>query len=324
MLTRGRHHGHAALWLENDLLRVGLLPEKGADIFELTSRPEGVQLLMESPSGLRPPSGRLPEDFLENYEGGWQELFPNHGDACTFHGRMMPMHGEVALLPWEAQVLEDNPQKTTVNFKVHCRKAPLVLERTMRVRSDLAVLEILSRVTNDSGEECEFVWGHHLTFGESFLREGSTLDLPAERLFTPDPVYEPATARLAPGQAGPWPWALGRDGSPVDLRRIGRRELHSHDDAYLTGLARGHFSLTSPSLKLRFSLDWDARLFPWVILWQPYGGAELPPLTGMYGVGIEPWSSRYPLDEASRRGEAHRLAGHQSLETRLAASIEKL
>jgi len=324
MSIEGRVGGYNAVWLENELLRVGVLPEKGADIFEIIYLPDRLQLLMKSPAGLRPRPEKEPADFLENYEGGWQELFPNHGDACEMNDQTIPMHGEVALLPWEALELQENDSETSLRLQVRCRKTPFVLERLMRLHSGEARLEILERVTNGSDEQREFVWGHHLTLGEAFLKEGSQLEVDAKTIWTPDPVFEPKTARLAAGQVSSWPQARGRDGKLVDLQLIPGREAHSHDDAYLTGLKRGHFQVTSPQAGLRFSLDWDEKVFPWVTLWQPYGGAELPPLTGIYGVGIEPWVSRLSLAEAIQKGEARTLAGKQSLDTRLTASIVKL
>ena len=324
MLIRGQYRGHTAVWLENEFLRVGVLPEKGADIFEFVYQPSGIQILIEMPGGLKPP-GDLPQDeFLDNYEGGWQELFPNHGDACEFRGQAMPMHGEVALLPWEVQVLSDTVTETRLHFQVRCQKTPFLLERIMRLRAETAQLEILEKLTNESDEPCEFVWGHHVTLGETFLGGESRLDIAARTILTPDVLFESGTARLAPGQTSPWPSAQDRMGNTIDLASIPARQVHSHDDAFLTGLERGHYTVTSPSRGLRFSLDWDETLFPWVAFWQPYGGADLPPFTGMYGVGIEPWISRYPLAEAVEKGQAHRLAGRTSLETRLVASLTPL
>jgi hypothetical protein len=92
----------------------------------------------------------------------------------------------------------------------------------------------------------------------------------------------------------------------------------------LTNLASGHYTVTSQHKGLRFSLDWDEALFPWIAFWQPYGGADLAPFTGLYGVGIEPWVSQYPLTEAVEKGQARSLAGRSSLETRLVASVTRL
>lgn len=321
MLIKGQYRRHAALWLENEALRVGILPEKGADIFEFVHRASGIQLLIEMPGGLKPPTGQPQGEFLDNYEGGWQELFPNHGDACGFRGQVLPMHGEVALLPWDVQVLQDNAAETCLHLQVRCQKTPFLLERTMRLRAGSTQLEILGKVTNESEQACEFVWGQHVTLGEAFLDGESRLDIPASTLLTPDMLFEPATARLAPGQTSSWPAGRNRQGGTIDLAAIPGRQVHSHDDAFLTGLARGHYTVTSPHLGLRFSLDWDEALFPWIAFWQPYGGADQMPFTGMYGVGIEPWISRYPLAEAVEKGQAKCLAGKASLQTRLVASV---
>jgi hypothetical protein len=79
---------------------VTVLPGKGADIAELVHKPSGVQFLMKTPAGLQPPKVSPPADFLENYEGGWQILFPNANEGCEHRGRDIPFHGEAALLPW--------------------------------------------------------------------------------------------------------------------------------------------------------------------------------------------------------------------------------
>ena len=324
MLITGVEQGNPALWLENEHLRVGVLPQKGADIFELTYRPTGIQLLMQTPWGLKAPGKKPPAEFLENYEGGWQELFPNHGDACVFRGQPIPMHGEVALLPWEVQVLQDDVVETRLHLQVRCRKTPFLLERTIRLRAGTAQLEILEKVTNESVTRCEFVWGHHLTLGEAFLHGESRLEVQAGTILTPQVLYEPGTARLAPGQISSWPNARDRQGGTIDASKIPDRSAHSHDDAFLTGLGSGSFTVTSPGCGLCFTLEWDEKLFPWIAFWQPYGGADLPPFTGMYGVGIEPWVSRYSLAEAVEKGQALCLEGKASLETRLAASVTQL
>ena len=53
----------------------------------------------------RPAKGVVVSEFLENYAGGWQELFPSAGDPCTYRGEPIPFHGEVATLPWELEIL---------------------------------------------------------------------------------------------------------------------------------------------------------------------------------------------------------------------------
>jgi galactose mutarotase-like enzyme len=320
MLTDGEVNGHRALYLENDALKITVLPDKGADVYELVHKPSGVDFLMKTPQGLRPPGEEPPSDFLDNYEGGWQELFPNTGDPCEYGGVSLRFHGEVALLSWSHVVERDDGEETSVLLSVRCLKTRLLLERRMRLRGYEPVLEIEEEVTNGSDFPAEFVWGHHVVLGGDFLEDGCRVDVPARTLITPEELYEPATARLAPGQTERWPLARGRGAEErVDLRHVPGPGTRSHDDAFLTDLDEGRLSVTNPRKDLEFVLEWDAAVFRYVVLWAPYGGADLPPLTGIYGLGIEPWVSRHNLEGASRCGESVRLDPGQSLRTALRA-----
>ena len=317
MISKSSLNGHRAVWLENDVLRLAVLPDKGADVPLIYHQASGVQFLMQTPAGLRPPSSRPPADFLENYEGGWQELFPNANEACEVKGKSLPFHGEVALLPWDYQIVGENE----LRFSVACRQTPFLLERRMQLVGN--VLRLESKATNQGADDWPYVWGHHIVLGGDFLEDGCKLQLPASTIHTPDVLAEPATARLAEKQSTSWPHAMGRMcGETFDLREIPGPEARGHDDAFVTGLATGHLDVTNPRLKLRFHLDWDAALFPWVVLWQPFGGADLPPLTGIYGLGIEPWVSRYNLVEAVVAKQARLLAPGQSITTNWSVKIE--
>lgn len=322
MLREGTINDHQALWLENDSLQISVLPQKGADIYEFIHKPSGVDFLMKTPSGLLPPGDSPPEDFLENYEGGWQELFPNPGDPYDYQGAALPFHGEVALLPWEFSVERDDEQMVAVRFSVRCRQTPFRVERVMRISKGKPYLEIEGTVANLSPRIEHFSWGHHIVLGGSFLEAGCRLDIPAETIITPDVLYEPATARLAPGQSEPWPMALGRQpGERFDLREIPAPDVHAHDDVYLTGIKKGWLEAINPRLGLSFWLEWDPGIFGCVVNWQPLGGADLPPLTGIYGVGIEPWVTRFDLAQAIQQGEALSLRPGESLSTTLRAGV---
>jgi len=70
--------------------------------------------------------------------------------------------------------------------------------------------------------------------------------VPAGTIITPDELYEPATARLAPGQREPWSLALDRNPDErVDLRHVPGPEVHSHDDVYLTDFVQGYVAVTN-------------------------------------------------------------------------------
>ena len=321
--------GWDALVLESDRLRVAVIPEKGADIYEFVDVASGLDVLFKAPWGLLPPgSPPRPEadglEFIGNYEGCWQELLPNANDACVYEGVDLPFHGEAALLPWEADILQDGGDALAVKLSVRCRLLPFRLERTMRLASGNTDLVLEETVTNDGPGRLPFVWGHHLVLGPPFIEERCRLELPARSIETADQVWE-ETARLAPGQRSRWPHAQLRDGSgTVDLGEIPGPDDGSHDDLFVGDFSAGWATVVNDRLGVRFRLSWDAALFPWLVLWQPYGGATDPSLAGSYGLGVEPWTYRGCLEQAVEAGQATWLESHASLSTTVTASIERL
>jgi hypothetical protein len=318
-------HGWRAVHLTSDKLEVTVLPGKGADIYAITDLGSGVDPLFTAPWGLQPPGAtpRAGSDgtaFLENYEGGWQELFPNTNDPASYRGLSLPFHGEVASLPWSWSTAADGAGETAVQFTVECHLVPFRLERTIRLLHGERRLVLDERVTNLSGDPAHFTWGHHCVLGPPLVGDGAELHVPCQTVITGTEPWED-TARLVPGQRSNWPTARCRDGNVADLSRVPGPKTGSHDDVFLTGLYGGWAELANPSLGLGFRLDWDPAVFRWVISWQPFGGARAMPLRGAYALGIEPWTSGGNLEAALADGEAVELPGHGQLETTVSATI---
>jgi hypothetical protein len=321
VITEGAVRGWRALTLEDGRLRVTVLPDKGAEMYELVDRESGIDVLFKAPWGLQPPGSPAREGseghaFLENYGGGWQELFPSVNEPCTYRGAPMPFHGEVASLSWQAE--QDGE---TLVLTVDSVATPLRLERRMRLDDGVLVLD--ETATNRSDEPVHLVWGHHCVLGSPFLEAGCRLDVPARTIVTIPEVWED-TARLAPDQRSRWPHARLRAGGSVDLRVVPGPEEGSHDDVYLTDLDSGFGEVSNARLGLAFRLDWDADVFRWVIAWQPYGGARAMPLAGAYALGVEPWISRFDLERAVAAGEAIDLRAGASLQTTIQAQVRRL
>jgi hypothetical protein len=311
-------NGWDAIVLENDVLRVTVLPAKGAEIASLIDRRTGTELLFTAPWGLQPP-GSPPREgsdgapFLENYAGGWQELFPTAGDPCEHRGRSLPFHGEVATAAWEWRELDGG-----LALGVDCPLSPLRVERRMRL--DGPALRIDQTAINLSDEPEEFVWGHHLVLGTPLVAAGARFLTPARTIVTIPEMWE-ETARLEPGQRSGWPNARLRNGGEVDLSVVPGPEAESHDDVYLTDLDGGWAEVVNEALDLRFRIAWDPAVFRWIISWQPYGGARAMPLAGAYALGVEPWVSGGNLADAAAAGEALALEPRGRLSTTVTATV---
>ncbi len=74
IIEGGTVNGHSTIYLQNDRMRVGVLPGKGGHVFELLymtgAASVPVECLMHTPWGLKAPGAGAQADFLENYEGG--------------------------------------------------------------------------------------------------------------------------------------------------------------------------------------------------------------------------------------------------------------
>ena len=296
-ITETIYRGLRTLTLENEIVRVSFLADKGADIFEFLHKPTDTDFLWRSPLGVRNPATFVPTvpraegAFLDYYEGGWQECMPTGGDEAVYAGTQFGPHGEVCLIPWHYAILEDDPERVQVRFAVRTYRTPFRLEKTVTLERHSGVLAFSERLVNEGAEPVDFVWGHHPAFGPPFLDESCVIDLPGARVRTVDLG---ATSRCRVGSDYTWPHVAGRDGTTIDLTRIPSDQARSHDLAFLTDMPEGWYAITNTRRRVGFGMVWPLDVFPVAWFWQVYCGALQQPWYGRtYNVALEPWSTPY-------------------------------
>jgi hypothetical protein len=312
--TYGRHT--RALVLENNLVRVVVLADKGADIYELTYKPRGVDVLWKAPWGLRelgslaPSAGDSTVAWMDHYEGGWQEIFPSGGPACTYKGVEMAEHGELATSPWDYEIISDGGQAAEVRFRIALTRTPFRLERTMSLAAGRADIAFSERLVNEGAEPMDYMWGHHPAFGAPFLSGDCRLDVPARRAINHEVQIDPVRAWLADGGEWSWPMAPGRDGLTHDLSRVPGSDVRVNNLCYLADLREGWYGLTNTKMGFGMGLVWPKETFPYMWLWQELGGSLGYPFYGRCRVmGVEIWTSipGSGLVKALKAGTAARL-----------------
>lgn len=313
--------------LENELLRISVLPDKGTDIFEFLYKPLDVDFMTVSPQGLRNPNRGLPTNahssgFLHDYwEGGWMECFPNGGNPANYQGVEFGQHGEVHLIPWRHAVIEDDPAKVSVRFWARTYRTPFLVEKTLTLEQHSPVLLIQERVTNESDVPVDYMWGHHPVFGRPFLEPGCTIDVPGCRAQVHNELYSPDNT-LDPGQEFEWPLAPNRNGGVTDLSITPALDAHIENLVYLSSLEAGWCAVTNPRLGVGIGLAWPTEVLPYLSLWQEY--AANPTYLWyrrQYSLGAEPWSS-IPVSglvKAMENGTACRLEGRASQDLEIRA-----
>jgi hypothetical protein len=303
--------GMRVLFLENEELRVGVNASRGGELFELCWKPRDVDFVWLSRRALdgSPPPAAVPDPelaFLHRYPGGWQEVFPNGGAPSTYRGVRFGQHDEVWGLEWDVEVVEDDPAAIAVALSVRAGRVPCRLRKELWLCAGRPRLELRETVENLSGEAVEAMWGHHVTFGPPFLREGCRVVLPAEGLrVLPHPeAIDPAGRRVRPVESS-WPLAAAPDGSPVDLGLLPPPGTPG-DIVYVRGFREGWYEVRDRA-GLGLRVTWDAAVLPYLWFWQEFGAWRGHPWFGRhYNVGLEPFSS-YPtngLAEAVANGTA--------------------
>lgn len=322
------YRGLKTVILENDLLRVVILADKGADIYQFIHKPTDLDFMWRSPWGVRDPSkfiatsGGLTESWLDVYEGGWQTVLPGGGFPSEYSGAEMGLHAEVNTIPWDCNIIEDTLNKVSVRFWVRTYRTPMFFEKTLTLVKGSPVLEIEEVLTNEGEEDTQCVWGEHITLGPPFLSENCIIDLPGGTLFNHPEDPHPNSSRLKPGARTEWPWTEGKNGEVVDLRIVPSKEIRAYDQSYITDVVKGWYAVRNTHLGLGFGVQYDPKVFPYLWYWQSLGGGFGYPWYGRtYNIGLEPFTSfaNQGLASAISNGTALKLSPGEKVGTKLKA-----
>lgn len=316
--------GIAQINLENELLHIGVLAGKGSDIVEFLYKPMDLDFMWHSCQGIKNPQEFVTTKdskhgkFLDLYEGGWQELFPNYGGDSSYMNAELGIHGEVCIAPWEVQIEKDTEEEVTVKFSIRTVKTPFFLEKWMTLKTDDPTLYIRERVTNEGAVPLEFMWGHHPALGAPFLDENCEILLNGDcRVHTLAGNTLPAYSQMG------WPVAEDTKGEPIDLSRVRPPEAQKYIEYGILGILDHRYCVWNHRLNIGFGMNWDDRVFPYLWVWEPNCGAMGYPWYGRnYTLGMEPWSHLSEnLEEVVKEGTGILIKPGESILTHLEAYV---
>ncbi len=306
--------------LANAHIEVEVDPDRGADILAIR-RPDGPNVLATYdwvsplPASRSTTWGDPIEDWLSEYRGGWQELFPNAGAACRVMDVPMPFHGEVSTARW--RVSDHTNETVTVRTPA---RLPLLLERRMQLAPDQATLLLEETVRLDADLSVPYLWGHHPAF---LATDGARIDMPQGIRVDVDAVDDGPHADLVQGSAAAWPQIPCRAGGHVSIDHVEAGPTHRL--TYLSGFVdgAGWAAIRGVAPGLGVAMSWDVATFPHAWTWWEIGSPGHP----WHGRGrilaIEPHTTTTELGLAAaiERGDAHRLEPGQVHDTWLTVSL---
>ena len=307
--TDGSYRGLRTVVVENRLLRLVILPEAGAKIWQITYTPHNADLLWNNPR-IAPARWPMSAPYDEVWSGGWDELFPND-ETATIGGDIYPGHGELWTGEWQAEPFQ-LADEAGVTLRFTTPISSIRIEKTILLREWEPRIYSSHVFTNTGSTAFPFLWKLHPAMAVSAEHR---IDFPAMQV-----VLEPAFLGTLDGAPPKSDWPFVRVGSrDVDLRKVAQADERQLYFFYGINMKAGWCALTNTATGLACGLKFDQSIFPCSWLFATYGGwrdynvAVLEPCTG------------YPLNFDALRGAGrHRtLAPGECLKTEVIFSVQE-
>lgn len=301
--------GVRAIAMENEFLRLVVLPEAGAKIWQIYYKPTGVDLLWNHPS-VAPTRQPLHASYDDTWSGGWDDLFPSDEPGEVL-GCSVPDHGELWTGEWDFEQAE-NGEAPRLHMRYGTPISHFLVEKTLALRPERAVLEVTYKLTNNQEREFPFLFKLHPAFA---VTGHHRIDFP------------PMTVRREPefpGTLGKAPLVFSWPDAPIgehtiDLRLVPDELSGALHFFYGTELAAGWCGITNQASELAVGLRFDPEVFSTCWLFATHGGwrdlnvAVLEPATGY------PFNMQAMIDG----GQARWLAPGMTLETTVLFSVQE-
>ena len=321
------YKGMKVIFLENEYLSIGIVADRGSDIFEFKYKPLDLDFLLRLSKGIKNPVHEFSQmrntanQFEDYYYGGWQEILPN-SPSFNYRGAMLGLHGEISLIPWKYAILKDSDEEVAVKFWTRPLRIPLLIEKILSMNKDDSKLRITESLTNEGNTHLDIMWGHHIAFGLPFLKNGASVETNAKTLEAEPSIADPR--KIKSGKLFTWPMAENIHGKTEDVSKIPPVETEPYRDLYyLKGYdTKAFYTIKNEKENIGFSLTWDGDLFKCLWLWQErFATLDFPWWGKCFTAALEPWTSCYTTDpqEAIERREWLHLEAGQIINTQLTA-----
>ncbi len=281
--TDWKLHDLRTVILENELLRVVILPDLGGRIWQVGYRPRSFDLLWHHPR-IKPRNVPFHSVYDDVFFGGWDELYPNDIPE-EINGERMPDHGEIWALPWEYEVESKRGDEVAVRLQVETPISSTRLEKRLALRTGEPILRCHYRLTNTGRIAQPFLWKLHVALN---VDEHLRIDMPAQNMY----IEEFGVSRI--GRTGVdyyWPYATDESNNRCDMRWAMPFDSGVCEFQYATHLTAGWCAVTHTRDKLSFGLAFEPEVLSSCWLFASYGGWRnlnvlvLEPCTG-YPVSV--------------------------------------
>jgi hypothetical protein len=329
-VTLGKYKDVEAVVLENDILRVVVVPECGSKIASMVYKPLGLELFWQNPAQSFRKSA-----YADDYELGdisaFDEMFPTISrcfyERFPWAGTEVPDHGEVWSIPWDVGGefggelgAEKNGAGSSAGASVKVSSVHLSVrgiqfpyKLTKRVALEDRRLRIDYTASNLSGFELDYIWAAHPLFNTA---EGMELIVPPGMGRVVNAVPGPRLGGY--GRVHDFPVAWPEDGTELNLGEVPAKNDTGYQKYWFLGRATdGWCMLYDGAKSLTVGMSYPVEKVPYLGVWLNEGGWE-----GQYNIAPEPATGAMDRIDFSRMwGMNSVLKGRQTVSWHLCISV---
>lgn len=312
MVSKQLFQKSEAYFLENDTLRVVVLPELGGKIASIYYKKQAFELLFQNPKdGFA--SATLGDCFAEHEACGFDDTFPSiDKEVVMVAGKEVtyPDHGEV----WTSKcAVTQNEDSVTLFF--HSEILPYSYKKTLSLSAE-NTLQMAYEIVNTGDITFPCLWTVHSLVN---YREDMRLVYPPNsgkaELTSPNDLF------VDRGIGCDFPIAKYVDGTTRDFTKVPPAMPPSAQKYYIQGAVQeGWCAYEYPSEKVRATLTYDEKVFPYLGFWITAGAFR-----GDYNCALEPATGYYDnIARAQKNNACPVLAPGETLEFTLEFSLDTL
>jgi len=258
-ISKGSLQGLEMISVENESVRLSILPELGGKMISLVLKETGREFI--SLSGRPFKRAVYGTDYAEYDISGFDECFPGIAEGFypewPWQGSVIPDHGELFTLPWDVTI-----EKDALVTCVHGVRFPYRFVKTVTLQRNS--VKINYELTNLSPCEFKYIWSAHPLFA---VMPGTRILLPGNPHLRIDySKHERFGKHLCQTS---WPQAKQADDEVADVSIIRGPNEDAATKFFTTKLEEGWCALRHPErqgfLKMSFPVD----KVPYVGMWMP-------------------------------------------------------
>jgi galactose mutarotase-like enzyme len=284
-----------AVVMQNDAMRVVVVPEIGGKVISLVSRHTSREWLWKNPQlTLRKPPADA-TDFGAFDAGGWDEVFPTVNPCrvpnSAWGDRMLTDHGELWYRPWQIVASSvDSQAGATLTLAVDDPQLPFRFERTFTLAAGVSPLTASYSLVNRSTQPLPFIWAAHPLLA---IEPGELISLPTGTRVSL--TYNVGLKLAADTKVIAWPTIPLASGESLDISRVGDQCECYAVKLFAENVADGTIEIVNRNRTEGLRLSSETNHASHIGLWLNYGawsGANTAPY---YNAGIEP--TTFPADD---------------------------